>query len=128
MDGVAGRRQAKKLSDAARYWAKGSDSLEEAISDLKYLKAPEEIILEMRQAQASVDFEVWDDNWATIEMWLRLQTQWRTSFGGLIGLDYVACKFLFEVYGVEDQREMMDSIIIMERSALSAIGEDKNGS
>lgn len=78
----------------------------------------------MRQAQAGVDFEVWDENWPILEMWLRLQTQWRTSFGGLVGLDYLACKMMFDLYEVPDQREMMDCIIIMERSALAAIGED----
>jgi len=83
----------------------------------------------MEKAQASEDFEVWDENWPAVEMWLRLQTQWRTSFGGLIGLDYVAAKWMFQLYEVEDQKEMMDCIIVMERSALSAISEDKaNGS
>ena len=44
-------------------------------------------------------------------------------------MDYVAAKWMFQLYEVEDQKEMMDCIIVMERSALSAISEDKaNGS
>lgn len=101
--------------------------MSEAIEDLRKFNAPEEIILEMEKAQADEDFEVFEDNWPTIEMWLRLQTQWRTSFGGLIGLDYVAARFLFEIYEIEDRKSMMDGIIIMERAALKIISEDKNG-
>lgn len=124
MDGILVWCEEKKLEDAARYWARGSDSLREAIDDLRRLNAPEDVIREMEKAQASEDFEVWDENWPAVEMWLRLQTQWRTSFGGLIGLDYVAAKWLFQLYEVKDQKEMMDCIIVMERSALSAISED----
>ncbi len=87
MDGIPVWCEEKKLEDAARYWARGSDSLREAIDDLRRLNAPEDVIREMEKAQASEDFEVWDENWPAVEMWLRLQTQWRTSFGGLIGLD-----------------------------------------
>lgn len=56
-------------------------------------------------------------------MFLRLQTQWRVSFGGYTGLDYVAAKWLFDVYDVNDHKEMLEALMVMERAALSALSE-----
>ena len=30
------------------------------------------------------DFEVWDENWETVQMFLRAQTQWNVSMDGLL--------------------------------------------
>lgn len=127
MDGKPWGCQEKKLEDAAHYWVRGDTSYTEAIADLRALNAPEDVIAELEQAQAGQDFEVWEENWDAVNMFLRLQTQWRVSFGGLLGLDYVAAKWLFDVYSVNDHKEMLDALMIMERAALSAISEDKNG-
>lgn len=106
---------------------RGGSSYKEAIDDLRALNAPEDVIAELEQAQQAEDFEVFEDNWPAVEMFLRLQTQWRVSFGGLVGLDYVAVKWLFDVYEVEDHKEMLDALMIMERAALSALSEDADG-
>ena len=34
------------------------------------------------------DYEVWDVNWDIVQMFLRMSTQWSTSFGGYVGLKY----------------------------------------
>ena len=99
----------------------------EAIEDLRALNAPEDVIADLEKAQQSEDFEVSEENWPAVEMFLRLQTQWRVSFGGLVGLDYVAVKWLFDVYAVDDHKEMLDALMIMERAALSALSEDADG-
>lgn len=128
MDGKPLGSQTKKLEEAARYWVGGGDSLKEVIQDLKNLNAPAEVIKEFEDAQRTEDFEVWPENWTVLEIFLRLQTQWRTTFGGLLGLDYTAAKWVFEIYEVKDQKEMLDSLMIIERAALTALNEDKNGS
>lgn len=56
-------------------------------------------------------------------MFLRLQTQWRTSMGGVIGLDYMAVEWLLRLYGVEDQRSMLEDLQTMEGAALSVINK-----
>jgi hypothetical protein len=117
----------KKLTDAAHYWVRGGSSYKEAIEDLRALNAPEDVIADLEKAQQSEDFEVSEENWPAVEMFLRLQTQWRVSFGGLVGLDYVAVKWLFDVYAVDDHKEMLDALMIMERAALSALSEDADG-
>ena len=127
MDGQSGGRKEKKLIDAAHYWVRGATSYSEAISDLVALGAPDEAIKELRAKQGAEHFEVWEENWQAVEMFLRLQTQWRVGFSGLLGLDYLAAKWLFDVYSVEDHKEMLDALMTMERAALSALSEDQNG-
>lgn len=75
--------------------------------------------------QGSEDFEIWDDNWHIIEMWLRLQTQWRATHGVLLGLDYNAAKWLFDVYGVSDHKEMIEALMVMEHAALEVMSEER---
>lgn len=102
---------------------RGGSSYNEAIADLKAFGAPDDVIAELEQAQKNEDFEVWPENWPFLEMFLRMQTQWRTSFSGLIGLDYNAAQWLFDVYSVNDHKEMLDALMVMERSALRALNE-----
>ncbi|OXE37445.1 MAG: hypothetical protein CGW95_01460 [Phenylobacterium zucineum] len=78
----------------------------------------------MIAAQKVEDFEVWPENWPFVEMFLRLQTQWRTSFSGLVGLDYSAVRWLFDLYSVEDRREMLEALQVMEHTILSAKSEE----
>lgn len=70
------------------------------------------------------DFEVWPENWEAIEMWLRMQTQWRTSAGGAVGLDYSVLAWLFKMYPVEDPRALLEDLQIMEGAALVAMHKE----
>ena len=67
------------------------------------------------------DFEVWEENWPAMVMFLRCQTQWRTTMSGVIGLDYAAVQWLFRLYGVEDQRTLLEDLQTMEVAAMQAI-------
>lgn len=68
-------------------------------------------------------FEVWEENWAALEMFLRVQTQWRTTMGGLLGLDYGAVAWLLRLYEVEDQRSMLEDLQVMEAAAMAIIND-----
>jgi hypothetical protein len=61
-------------------------------------------------------------------MFLRLQTQWRavSGFGGgkFIGLDYNAARWLFELYDVENPRQLLEDLQVMERAAMEAINKE----
>lgn len=117
--------RSKKLEAAGRFWAIGGENHDDAIEDLKKFGAPQEVIDQMQESRKAGDFEVFEENMPALEMFLRLQTQWRTSFGGLIGLDYQAAKWMFELYDVTKPREMLESISLIERGALVALAEDK---
>ena len=58
-------------------------------------------------------------------MFLRLQTQWRTSMSGVVGLDYSAVKWLLRLYEVEDQRSMLEGLQVMEGAALVKINKQE---
>lgn len=65
---------------------------------------------------------MWDDNWPALEMFLRLQTQWRVGMNGLIGLDYGAVAWLLSLYAETDQhRELLEALQVMEAAVLSFI-------
>jgi ABC-type thiamine transport system substrate-binding protein len=64
---------------------------------------------------------VWEENWPVVEMFLRVQTQWRATMGGVLGLDYGAVAWLFKMYAVEDPRPLLEDLQIMEAAAMLVI-------
>ena len=71
--------------------------------------------------QPSEDFEVWEENWPVVEMFLRMQTQWRTTMNGVIGLDYGAVAWILRLYEVNDQRALLEDLQVMEGAAMVTI-------
>jgi len=71
------------------------------------------------------DFGVWLENWPTVEMFLRVQTQWRTSMGGVIGLDYAAVAWVLKLYGIEDQRSLLEDLQVMEAAAMRVMNKQE---
>ena len=69
------------------------------------------------------DFEVWEENWPVVEMFLRCQTQWRTTMKGLLGLDYVAVAWLLSLYQIENPRALLEGLQVMEEAVLIKINE-----
>lgn len=70
-------------------------------------------------------FEVWAENWAAHQVFVALQTQWRVGLSGVTGLDYTALKTVMDIHGVEDQKQMLEDIGIMEIAAIKIIREKK---
>ena len=71
------------------------------------------------------DFGVSTENWPTVEMFLRVQTQWRTSMGGVIGLDYAAVAWVLKLYGIEDQRSLLEDLQVMEAAAMRVMNKQE---
>jgi hypothetical protein len=59
-------------------------------------------------------------------MFLRVQTQWRTTMNGVLGLDYGALAWLFMMYEVQDQRSFLEDLQVMEAAAMVTINS-RNG-
>lgn len=57
-------------------------------------------------------------------MFLRLQTQWRSTMNGVIGLDYSAVQWLFRLYEVQDERALLEDLQTMEVAAMQAINKE----
>ena len=70
-------------------------------------------------------FEVWEENWPAVEMFLRCQTQWRTTMSGVCGLDYTAVQWLFRLYEVKDQPAVLEDLQVMEAAAVKILNKEK---
>jgi len=71
-------------------------------------------------------FEVWEENWEALMMFLRMQTQWTVTMGGYVGLKYevlLGASGLMSLYDVENPREMLESLQVMEAAALSELNK-----
>jgi hypothetical protein len=86
----------------------------------------EEKIAELCLEQADEDFEVWEENWSIVEMFLRMQTQWRIGFSGPTGLDYASLDWLCRLYAVQDPVPLFEGLQVMEAAALSAFNKKKS--
>lgn len=69
------------------------------------------------------DFEVWPDNMPAINLFSSISTQWRTSMGGVTGLDYNVLFNRMDRMKLSEQEYewMFDDIRVIESEALSAI-------
>lgn len=75
---------------------------------------------------------MWDENWESVAMFLRMQTQWTVSMAGYTGLRYevlVCSGGLFDLYDVADRRTMLDDLQVMEIAALNELhkGQEAKG-
>jgi hypothetical protein len=73
-------------------------------------------------------FVVWDDNWETVMMFLRMGTQWQVSMAGYTGMKYevlLGAGGMFELYDVKDRRGMLEDLQIMETAALAELHKEK---
>ena len=77
--------------------------------------------LVLPEQDRSDDFEVWEENWPAMVMFLRCQTQWRTTMSGVLGLDYVAVAWLLKLYEVENTRALLEDLQVMEAAAMMVI-------
>jgi hypothetical protein len=69
-----------------------------------------------------------EENWDIVMMFLRMNTQWSMSFGGVVGLKYEVLLLaggLFDLYNVNNRQEMLEGLQLMESVALSEINKEK---
>jgi hypothetical protein len=82
------------------------------------------------KAEESEDFEVWEENWETVQMFLRVQTQWNVSMDGLVGLKYevlLGSGGLFDLYNVKNRTDVLERLQVMEATVLTESRKRSNG-
>ena len=82
------------------------------------------------KAEESEDFAVWEENWETVQMFLRVQTQWNVSMDGLVGLKYevlLGSGGLFDLYNVKNRTDVLERLQVMEATALTELRKRSNG-
>ena len=80
--------------------------------------------LALPEPDAPEHFEVWPDNWPAVEMFLRCQTQWRTTMSGVCGLDYTAVLAVFRLYEVEEPTTVLENLQVMEAAAVKILNKE----
>lgn len=78
-------------------------------------------IAELQSRKQSKTFEVWEENWDIVMMFLRMTTQWNTSYGGVTGLNYSSLEWLCKLYAAKDPVAIFEGVQVMELTALSAL-------
>lgn len=63
--------------------------------------------------------ELMPGNLEAWSLWLAVQTQWRVSFGGLVGLDYPAMFQMAEFMGIEMSAGTLAKIKALEMATLN---------
>lgn len=69
--------------------------------------------------------EVWEENWLTFQIFLRLRRQWRVGMAGPTGMDYGLLPLLFNRFGVKPKKQpdILDGLQIMEDAALATMAK-----
>lgn len=62
-------------------------------------------------------------NLKALELWNRIQTQWRTGYDGPTGLDYNALYRVARTIGTRIDRAMLDKIQALEFDLLNELAE-----
>lgn len=88
---------------------------DELLEDLKAYGADVSALPE--RLTKPVEFEVWPEHEEAVLLFLRCQTQWRTTSGGVMGLDYGVILQVMDLYAVEDRRRTLEDLQIMESRA-----------
>ena len=121
------RGGAGKLREAAAYWASGGKKIEDST---QADAAAFGISLPKKTELVEEDFEVWEENWEAMMMFLRMQTQWATSMAGYVGLKYevlLGSGGLFDLYNVEDRRDVLERLQVLEATALEELRKRSDG-
>lgn len=72
-------------------------------------------------------FKVWPANWAAVELFLDVQTQWRfAGMGGVrVGLDYGAVRDAMDLLETPKRGETFRRLQLMEYAALEALAQQE---
>ena len=75
------------------------------------------------EPEREADFEVWPENEEAVLLFLRVQTQWRTSMAGVTGLDYASVVATAKLYSIEDLPSVFEDLQVMEIAAMNLLNK-----
>ena len=85
-----------------------------------------EAIEDLRLQRRARNFEVWEENWEIVMMFIRMQTQWNVGMSGATGLHYPSLEYLCRLYSVKDPVDVFESVQVMEAAALLIMSEQRS--
>ena len=69
------------------------------------------------------DSEVLPEVWPAVAVFLRVQTQWRTSAGGIVGLDYGPVQWVFNLLQIKDPVTTLADLQIIEATVVAGMNK-----
>ena len=72
---------------------------------------------------------MWEQNWETVVLFLKMQTQWTVSMSGYVGLKYevlLVAGGLFDLYNIEDRIDVLEGLQTMEVAALKEFSKKES--
>jgi hypothetical protein len=108
--------------DAVDHWFQGDGGVnDDLIDDLRAYGADETVLPDgMTKVK---EFAVWPENQDALLLFLRCQTQWRMTLGGVVGLDYAVVFSMMDLYAVDNKRQVMEDLQLMEGRAKKLIND-----
>lgn len=70
-----------------------------------------------------VNYQVWPEHWEVVAMFLRVQTQWRTTMSGVTGLDYGVILQLASLCKTPDPLMLLEDLQVMESRGIELINK-----
>jgi hypothetical protein len=68
--------------------------------------------------------EIWDDCWESVMMFLRMGTDWvYAGMGSCTGMNKQTLQWYMDVFAVDNKRDMLEDLQVMERHALKLINK-----
>jgi hypothetical protein len=113
---VAGGAEAKKLIGAAEYWAGGA-TIDDTAADAALMG------IELPEPDEPEHYEVEPDAWPALQIFLTVQTQWRSGPSGLLGLDYNAVRWVMELQRIADPLAVLDDLQTIEARVVEIVNE-----
>jgi hypothetical protein len=114
-----GRGQEKKLIGAVDHWFHGDGA-----PDDELLGDAAAFGIELPAALLKPkEYEVWPEHEEVVLMFLRCQTQWRTTMSGVMGMDYGVILQMLDLYAVSNRPQVMEDLQVMENRAKQLINE-----
>jgi len=69
------------------------------------------------------DYEVLPEAWPAVRMFIKVQTQWRADSGAVIGLDYGAVRWVFELYEISEPMQTLADLQIIEATVVAGLNK-----
>jgi hypothetical protein len=79
--------------------------------------------IEMPEPEKAEHYEVEPDAWPALQLFLMVQTQWRSGPSGLLGLDYNAVRWVMELQGITEPLATLDDLQVIEARVVEIVNE-----
>ena len=79
--------------------------------------------IELPEPEEPEHYEVEPEAWPALQLFLMVQTQWRSGPSGLIGLDYGAVRWVMELQGVAEPLGVLDDLQVIEARVIEIVND-----